>query len=134
MTVDHVAKHENVQVIYCRGRLILGETNELRDAALVAIRDTGQVVIHLGNVSNIDSSGLGLLASLCVSARKVSGDVKLVAPSTQVAESLKITKLGRVLDIYPTEQAALEALTTIPSARRAPGQPSRGKTPVGSVR
>ncbi len=97
-------------------------------------RDTGQVVIHLGEVSNIDSSGLGLLASLCVSARKVSGDVKLIAPSAQVAESLKITKLGGVLDIYPTEQAALEALTTIPSARRAPGQPSRGKTPLGSVR
>ncbi len=118
MTVlDHILKYENVEIIYCRGRLVFGETTELRDAALVAIRDTGQVVIHLGKVSNIDSSGLGLLASLCVSARKVSGDVKLVAPSAQVAESLKITKLGRVLDIYPTEQAALEALTIGPSAK-----------------
>lgn len=113
--LDQVVRRGDVEVIYCRGRLVLGETTELREAALAAIRDTGQVVIHLGEVLGIDSSGLGLLAFLCISARKVSGDVKLVAPPASVAEALRITKLGRLLDIYPTEQAALETFAPGPS-------------------
>lgn len=115
--LDHVVKRDRVEVIYCRGRLVLGELDELREAALAAVRNTGQLVIHLGQVVAIDSSGLGLLASLCISARRGSGDVKLVAPSAHVAENLKITKLGRLFDIYPSEDAALETLAIPPSMR-----------------
>lgn len=106
--LDRMLKHD-VEVIYCRGRIVRGETDELRATARAAIQDIGKVIIHLGDVPSIDSSGLGLLASLCVSARNVSADLKLVAPSPRVAEVLRITKLGRLFDIYPTEEAALEA-------------------------
>ncbi len=107
--VDQLVRHGEVTVIYCRGRIILGETSELHDAALAAIRNTGRLVIHLSEVPYIDSTGLGLLAFLCISARKASGDVKLVAPSAQVAEVLDTTMLGTVFEIYPTEEAALAA-------------------------
>lgn len=65
--------------------------------------------MNLGEVPYIDSSGLGLMAYLCICARKLSGDVKLVAPSKQVSEVLKTTMLGTVFEVYPTDQAALEA-------------------------
>ncbi len=114
--LDKVIRGNEVEVIYCWGRIVRGETDELRTAARGAIQNIGKVVIHLGDVPNIDSTGLGLLASLCVSARKVSADLKLVAPSAQVAEALKITKLGRLFEIYPTEEAALETFGTRPAA------------------
>ncbi len=110
MTVlDQVVRHGDVEVIRCRGRIVLGETDELRTAALAGIQSTARIVLHLSEVPYIDSTGLGLLAFLCVSARKVSGDMKLVAPSAQVAEILETTMLGSVFDIYPSEEAALAA-------------------------
>lgn len=118
MTVlAQVVKRGEVAVLYCRGAMKIGETIELHNAALAAIQDTGRVVIHLGEVPYIDSTGLGVLAFLCVSARKTSGDVKLVAPSPQVADVLETTMLGTVFDIYPTEQAALAAFAAPPSHR-----------------
>ncbi len=107
--LDKVIRGNEVEVIYCRGRIVLGETDELRTAALAGIQSTGRIVLHLSEVPYVDSTGLGLLAFLCVSARKVSGDIKLVAPSPQVAEILETTMLGSVFDIYPTEEAALTA-------------------------
>ncbi len=114
--VEQLVRHGDVMVIYCRGRIILGETSDLHDAALAAIQDTGRLVIHLSEVPYIDSTGLGLLAFLCISARKASGDVKLVAPSAQVADVLDTTMLGTVFEVYPTEEAALAAFATPPRA------------------
>ncbi len=111
--LEKVVKHGDVTVIFCRDRLILGETEELRSAALAAIHDTGRIVIHLSGVPYIDTTGLGLLAFLCITARRSSGDLKLVSPSRQVAEVLHITKLGRVFDVYPTEDAAVAAFATM---------------------
>lgn len=111
--LTQVVKHGKVTVLYCRGSLVIGKTEDLHSAALAAIQDTGQVIIHLGEVSYIDSTGLGMLAFLCVSARKLSGDVKLVAPSAQVADVLETTMLGTVFDVHPTEQAALAAFANV---------------------
>ncbi len=114
--VEQLVRHGDVMVIYCRGRIILGETSDLHDASLAAIQDTGRLVIHLSEVPYIDSTGLGLLAFLCISARKASGDVKLVAPSAQVADVLDTTMLGTVFEVYPTEEAALAAFAAPPHA------------------
>lgn len=97
-------------VIYCPERIVAGEVEELRTAAQDAIARTGRVVLQLQSVSKIDSTGLGLLALLCVSARRRAGDVVLVAPSREVAELLRITMLGRLFKAYPTIDEAVSAL------------------------
>ncbi|HEX9120863.1 MAG TPA: STAS domain-containing protein [Terriglobales bacterium] len=99
----------DVSVIYCSGRIVAEETAELRSTVLGAIEDTGRVVLHLASVSYVDSTGLGLLAFFCSSARKRSGDVKLVAPSAQVAEVLELTMLGRLFRVYASEDDAVAA-------------------------
>jgi anti-anti-sigma factor len=100
---------DGIAVIYCRGRILAEETEELRTAASEAIERTGRVILELQSVEKIDSTGLGLLASLCLSARKHSGDLKLVNPSSYVSEVLEITMLGRVFTVYPSVEAALAA-------------------------
>ena len=112
-----VATHDGITVIYCRGRILAGETEEFRAAVVEAIEHTGRVILELQSVKMIDSTGLGLLASLCVSARKRSGDVKLVKPSPDVAEVLEITMLGRLFTVYPTVEAALVAFSGTPQVQ-----------------
>jgi anti-sigma B factor antagonist len=117
MTLPLQVVHEdNVTIIYCPERVIAEETEELRTAAVKAIEQTGRVIFQLASVQKLDSTGLGLLASLCMSARKRSGDVKLVAPSPQIKELLHITLLGRVFDVHPTVEAALAAFQKVARA------------------
>ncbi len=106
-----VERHDDVIVIYCRGSLLAGETEEIRAAALSAIEETGCIILHVQGVSHMDSAGLGLLARLCVSARRRSGDVKLVDPPAAIAEFLQIALQGRLLTVYPTVEEALAAFS-----------------------
>ncbi len=104
--------HNGIAVIHCRTRIVAGETEQLRTAALDAIHQSGQVILRLDSVTKIDSTGLGLLASLCVSARRRGGDLKLVAPSGAVSEVLGRTMLGRLFAIYSDVEAAVATSDT----------------------
>src|SRR5258708_30688331 len=59
-----------------------------------------QIVLDLGNVTRIDSSGLGTLVALYASARKVGGDIQLVNLGEHIKEALASTKLRTDLDIF----------------------------------
>ncbi len=104
-----VASQGDVAIIRCSGPIILGATDELRNAAMTAIEASAKVILNLNAVTYVDSTGLGLLAHLCVSARRRGGDVKLVAPNALIREVLETTMLGHVFKIYATNEAALAA-------------------------
>ncbi len=108
--LPQVVMANGAAVIYCPERMVAGYIEGLRTAALDAIARTGNVVLQLQSVDKIDSTGLGLLASLCVSARRRTGDVVLVAPSREVAEVLRITMLGHLFKVYPTVHDAVSSL------------------------
>ena len=97
----------DVAVIQVHSRLVVGQTNDLRDLVQSAINDNHQVVLNMSDVPLIDSTGLGMLAVACMSARKRGLDVKLVAPSAYVADVLETTMLGTVFKVFPTDEAAL---------------------------
>ena len=118
---QHLEKQGEVAVIHCRGRIVLGETEELRSLALGAIEESGKVVLQLAKVKTVDSTGLGLLVFLCESARRRSGDVKLVAPSPELQDVLETTMLGRMFDVHPSEQSALAAFAKTVRGAAKPG-------------
>jgi anti-sigma B factor antagonist len=99
----------DVTIIRCSGPLVVGNCDELKSAAMEAIQRTGKVLLDLTGVPYMDSTGLGALAFLCVSARSPRANVKLTGVNRQIAEVLETTMLRRVLQIYPTATAAREA-------------------------
>lgn len=99
----------NVAVIRCRGRIIVGQTNELKDLVISAINANHSVILNMSDVPLIDSTGLGMLAVVCMSARKRGLDVKLAEPSPYVADVLDTTMLGTVFNVFPSDKAALAA-------------------------
>jgi anti-sigma B factor antagonist len=81
---------------------------QIRDA----IRDLiakGQksILLDMGDVNYIDSSGLGELVSAYTSARNQSAALKLLKLTKKVHDLLQLTKLYTVFDIYDDEALAI---------------------------
>jgi anti-sigma B factor antagonist len=67
-----------VLIVECSGRLVIGEESaNLRHLVRDHLIESKQVVLDLGKVSYIDSSGLGILVGLYSTATKVGGGIKL---------------------------------------------------------
>lgn len=107
----HIQPREKggVTVLDLSGRLVYGEeARELRRLVkqLLAEKKT-RLVSNLEKVNFIDSVGVGTLISCFTSAKAIGGDFKLLNPSRQVAEVLRITTLGKVLEVFDSEEQAL---------------------------
>ena len=66
-----------------------------------------RLVVDLGDVSFIDSSGLGSLISGLKAARVAGGDLRIARPSEQAQLILKLTTLDRVMKPYGSVDEAL---------------------------
>ena len=95
-------------VITCRGRIVAGKEAASLQHKLDALMPRNRhLVLHLGEVDFIDSSGLGLLVRYLVRARHGSGTLSVCAVSSKIDEVLRITKLKTVFAPYETEAAAI---------------------------
>jgi len=67
-----------------------------------------RIVVDLGGIAFIDSSGLGALIGGLKTARQHGGDLRIAAAGEQVLSVLKLTNLDRILRPYATAHDALE--------------------------
>jgi anti-sigma B factor antagonist len=101
---------DGVLVVDCSGRIVYGEeASLLRDTVKKALSTNKRIVLNLGEVNYIDSTGLGTLAGLYTSVRKARGAIKLTGLSKLVGDLLEITKLLTVFDVYNSEAEAVES-------------------------
>ena len=98
----------DITVVKCGGRIIEGaESAALRQHMNDLLPNAPWIVLHLGGIDFIDSSGLGLLVRILT--RTGLGNLKLCAVSAKIADMLRITKLSTVFDSYESEADAIEA-------------------------
>lgn len=99
----------NAQVVKLQGGLRLGPPVDAVRSALQELASQGQnrLVLDLSEVPIVDSTGIGLLVRAHTSASKNGGAVKLAAPAKIVGQTLKITGLLQVFEVFSdAEQAA----------------------------
>jgi len=102
-----------VKVIDCAGRVVFGdEASQLRELVKKELTENNRIVLNLGDVSYIDSGGIGTLVSLYTSARNSGGDIKLLNLTKRVGDLLQITKLITVFESYDDEQKAVDAFSS----------------------
>ncbi len=94
-------------VISPSGRLNMVSAPKLRQVVndLVADGNT-HVVVDLGAVDFIDSSGLGSLVASLKTARSAGGDLRIASIGPQVRMVLELTGLDAVLSLYPDADSA----------------------------
>ena len=101
---------DGIFVVDCNGRIVFGEESSLlRDTVKEALSTNNRIVLNLGEVDYIDSTGLGTLAGLYTSVRKASGAIKLMGLTKHVSDLLQITKLLTVFEVYNSEAEAVES-------------------------
>lgn len=101
---------DGVSVVHLSGAIFFAEESTcLRVHVKGLIEESCQIVLDFGNVTRIDSSGLGTLVALYVSARKVGGNIKLANLGNHIKEALRITRLATVFDIFDKTEDAVAA-------------------------
>ena len=68
-----------------------------------------KVVLNLGDVSYIDSGGLGQLVSSYGSLAKTSGGLKLLHVNKRNHDLLSITRLVTIFDAFDSEEEAVKS-------------------------
>lgn len=70
-----------------------------------------RILIDFGKTGFVDSYGVGELLACFISTQNVGGKFKLCRVPAALALIFKITGLEEVLEVHPTEEAALAAFS-----------------------
>jgi anti-sigma B factor antagonist len=106
-----VRKYGSVHVIELRGDLKIGEPVDGFRQAIEQLFDAGdhQIVVDVGAVPMIDSSGIGVLVRSLTSAKQRGGALKLVKPSKLAVQTLKIVGLINLFEVYDDQAPAVDS-------------------------
>ena len=102
---------DGVTIVDLSGRITLGEGSVVLRDTVKDLLGKGQkkILLNLGDVSYIDSSGIGELVSAFTSVRNQGGELKLLHLTKKVHDLLQITKLYTVFDVKADEAGAIAA-------------------------
>ena len=109
MKVD-VRNENDVTVIVPVGSLVIGQPEQAINEVISRLLVDGhtRLVIDLGEVKKIDSSGIETLLTACQRARDAAGDVRLARVAPRFQTLLEIAHLTNVLKIYPDVETAVK--------------------------
>ena len=104
---------DGVTIVDMSGRITLGEGSVILRDTIRDLVGKGQkkILLNLGDVTYIDSSGIGELVSAFTAVRREGGELKLLNLTKKVHDLLQITKLYTVFDIKDDEAAAIKSFT-----------------------
>jgi anti-sigma B factor antagonist len=98
-----------VTIVDLSGKITMGDgSGTLRDEVRDIVgKGSKKILINLGDVNYIDSSGLGELVSAYTAVKNAGGDLKLLNLTKRVRDLLVITKLLTVFDVSDDEAASV---------------------------
>jgi anti-sigma B factor antagonist len=102
----------DVAVLDISGRITLGEGNVMLREIVRELTDKGnkKIVLNLGEVNYIDSSGMGELVKTHTTVRNQGGQLRLINLNKRVSDLLQMTRLSAVFDIEGDEASAIKSL------------------------
>jgi anti-sigma B factor antagonist len=107
MDID-VTQSGGVTVVMPRRDLDMAAADQMK-RTLTELVDKGQskLLMDLGAVSYIDSSGMGALVAAMKHARSHGGDLRLCALQDDVRAIFELTRLIKAVTVHGTRQEAL---------------------------
>jgi anti-sigma B factor antagonist len=104
-------EREGITILDFRGRLTVGNEATAFREKISALNQAGthNLVVNLGGVDYIDSTGLGALVMSATSMRRNGGNMKLLNLNRRNIELLVMTKLATVFEIFNDEQDAVNS-------------------------
>lgn len=99
----------DVSILDLEGKVTIGEGSVALRNAIRRMLGEGKnkILLNLGGVGYIDSSGIGELVSSFTAVNKEGGSLKLLNLTQKIQDLLAITKLLTVFDVFESEAEAL---------------------------
>jgi len=103
----------DVCVLRLEGRFATGQDSLYLHNKGEELKASGcvKILVDFSRVDYIDSTGIGFLIGIYTSVKKSpQGQFALANTNRRVRDVLELTRLAQIIQIYPNEAAALEAL------------------------
>ncbi len=91
-------KTETGAVVHCSGRIVMENTDELRQTAREQIAQNKRVVLDFTGVTYLDSSGLGMIVGLLLASKRSGCRLQLINLTPRVREIFTLTRLTEALE------------------------------------
>jgi anti-sigma B factor antagonist len=92
-----VERNDDVAIVKCHGRLVMGVCDVLASKVKALIPDTRRIVLDLTDLKQMDSMGLGTIVRLYASAKSGGSCLVLINLGPRIKQLLGITNLLSVL-------------------------------------
>ena len=104
-------ENSGITLVDLSGRISLGDGSALLRKTVRDLLEEGRtkIILNLGDVNYIDSSGIGELVSGFTAVRNRGGELKLLNLTKKVHDLLQITKLFTVFDVFNEESMAVRS-------------------------
>jgi anti-sigma B factor antagonist len=104
-------EYGGITLVDLSGRISLGDGSALLRKTVRDLLEEGRtkIILNLGDVNYIDSSGIGELVSGFTAVRNRGGELKLLNLTKKVNDLLQITKLFTVFDVFNDESTAMRS-------------------------
>ena len=100
---------EVADIMTLSGRLDGPNPSILKKKLGEQLRRSNRIIIDMGQVSFIDSTGLGVLIGALKKAISRRGDIRLVGPTEEVRMLMELTRVDRVFLVYSSQELALKS-------------------------
>src|SRR5215510_14997661 len=105
---------DDITILDLKGRLVLDDGNDEFRTTIDRLVQLGRnkVLLNLNEVTAIDSSGLGVMATKYVTLLKRGGQLKLFNVRGRSFRVLDVTKLLTVFEAFESEADAIKSFST----------------------
>jgi|SRR5271168_3950570 len=98
----------DIVVLEIAGKITLGMESKQLEWALETLASEGRkkVIFDLAGVTNIDSTGIGIIVMSSAKLKKAGGELRVAGATAHVGEVLKMTNVDQIVVLHPTTEAA----------------------------
>jgi len=107
---------DDVTVLMLSGEILLDDGDLLFRKQIHDLAERGRVriLLDLGGVTYIDSSGVGMMAAKLKTVRERGGDIRLVHLTTRGQRLMSLLKLRSAFEVFDDEAAAVRSFSWRP--------------------
>lgn len=108
---SRVVEKYNAVIIELKGDVMGGDDTKEFNELLHKLIDGGKknIIVDLGEVKFMNSSGLGMLISALTTAKKAEGNLKLARVGEKIQSLLIITKLIQIFETFESVDDAVKS-------------------------
>ena len=108
----------NVDVLVLSGQLTISVEGQLSEAIDTLLEsDRTSILLDLTRLSYMDSVGIGELVASYRTVKRLGGVLKILKPTKKVRDSLSLTQLLPIMEVFDDEETAVASFTSANSAR-----------------